>query len=177
MISDEDTAETPEVSRSARKRAARAFQEIAAQLVTLRADQLARLPLDERLRAALDLAHRLARQRGALKRQINYIGGLLRDAAVENDIPWVTYLHAVTAGDQAHTAQDQAIERWRARLLKEGDLAVDALLAEFPRLDRPRLRRLVTQAQMEKQNSSEQRAQRELFRYLRAEMHTADDTL
>ena len=42
-------------------------------------------------------------------------------------------------GHDIDTARQHALERWRERLLAEPD-ALDALAAEYPRLDRPRLR-------------------------------------
>jgi ribosome-associated protein len=76
---DAEPAESPSrPSKSSRKRAALALQALGARLVQMRATELAKLPLDDSLRAALQEARRL-RSHGALARQHQYIGKLMRD--------------------------------------------------------------------------------------------------
>jgi len=65
-------------SKSARKRAAHAAQKLGEQLVRMRVQDLADLPLPEDLRDAIAEARRLT-SRGALARQHQYIGKLMRD--------------------------------------------------------------------------------------------------
>jgi ribosome-associated protein len=81
MTEEEDWQELPP-SKSARKREAHALQKLGEELVALRAVELARLPLPETLRDAIDEARRLT-SRGALARQRQYIGKLMRDIDVE----------------------------------------------------------------------------------------------
>ena len=81
MNDDFDPRDLPP-SKSMRKREAHALQKLGEELVALRADDLARLPLDENLREAIDEARRLT-SRGALARQRQYIGKLMRDVDVE----------------------------------------------------------------------------------------------
>jgi ribosome-associated protein len=73
---DEPLPERP--SRSARKRSAEALQKLGEQLVTLRAAELAALALPETLLEAIEAARRI-HSRGALARQRQYIGRLMRD--------------------------------------------------------------------------------------------------
>jgi ribosome-associated protein len=68
-------------SKSQRKRAAHAAQKLGEQLTQLREQELAALPLSDELRAALAEARRLT-SRGALARQHQYIGKLMRGADV-----------------------------------------------------------------------------------------------
>jgi ribosome-associated protein len=73
-------------SKSSRKRAAHAAQKLGEQLVRMRTQDLATLPLPEDLREAIAEARRLTGH-GALARQHQYIGKLMRDidlAALEN---------------------------------------------------------------------------------------------
>jgi ribosome-associated protein len=65
-------------SKSSRKRAALARQTLGEELVAMREAELAALPLNDALRAAIDEARRL-RSHGALSRQHQYIGKLMRD--------------------------------------------------------------------------------------------------
>lgn len=85
-------------SKSARKRAAHAAQQLGERLVRMRDEDLARLPLPEELRDAIAEARRIT-HRGALARQQQYIGKLMRDidvAAVEA---------ALAARTDAHNAR------------------------------------------------------------------------
>ncbi len=64
-------------SKSARKREFLALQKLGEELLTLRDCDLAEIELDEDLRHALLDARRM-RSRGALRRQVKYIGKLMR---------------------------------------------------------------------------------------------------
>jgi len=74
---DEDAEELPP-SKSARKREAHALQKLGERLVKMRPVDMATLPLPEPLVEAITEARRL-RSRGALGRQHQYIGKLMRD--------------------------------------------------------------------------------------------------
>ena len=58
-------------------------------------------------------------------------------------------------------------ERWRDRMLAEGDGVVNALVAEYPAAERQKLRQLVRDAQHESQTGQPPRSARRLYRYLR----------
>jgi ribosome-associated protein len=82
-MADPDTdpqsgAEQLPPSKSSRKRAAHAAQKLGEQLVRMRAQDVAPLPLPEELRDAIAEARRLT-SRGALARQHQYIGKLMRN--------------------------------------------------------------------------------------------------
>jgi ribosome-associated protein len=68
-------------SKSARKRAAHAAQELGERLVSLRREDLHGLDLPERLREAIEAAQQI-RSRGALARQRQFIGKLMREVDV-----------------------------------------------------------------------------------------------
>jgi ribosome-associated protein len=78
---DEEWQELPP-SKSSRKREAHALQKLGEELVRMRGADLARLPLPETLRDAIDEARKLT-NRGALSRQHQYIGKLMRDVDIE----------------------------------------------------------------------------------------------
>jgi ribosome-associated protein len=90
-------------SKSSRKRAAHAAQKLGERLVKMRNEELQLLPLEEALRAAIAEARRLT-SRGALARQHQYIGKLMRD----------TDLTALEAALEAQVDAQKA----RARLRK-----------------------------------------------------------
>ena len=82
-LDEYDTPRPP--SKSQRKREATALQDLGEQLMKLTATQLSRIPLPEDLLAAVRLAQSIS-QRGGRKRQLQYIGKLMRrldDAEIE----------------------------------------------------------------------------------------------
>jgi ribosome-associated protein len=98
---DDDAPLPP--SKSSRKRAALGMQKLGQHLVGMREQERAPLPLSDTLREAIAEARRLT-QRGALARQFQYIGKLMRD----EDVPAIEA--ALDAQIEAHKA--------RARLRK-----------------------------------------------------------
>mgnify|MGYP000995071094 FL=1 len=79
-VDDFDPASSEELegpSKSQRKRDATALQDLGAQLVKLTSAQLNRIPLPDDLLAAVRAAQAMP-QRGAHKRQLQYIGKLMR---------------------------------------------------------------------------------------------------
>jgi ribosome-associated protein len=94
---DDDGDELPP-SKSRRKRDAHAAQKLGVRLVAMREQELADLPLDEGLRDALAEARRLT-SKGALSRQHQYIGKLMRDADVD------AIERALDAREEAHNSR------------------------------------------------------------------------
>ncbi len=85
-------------SKSSRKREAHSLQKLGERLTELRPDELDQLPLPERLREAIDEAKKL-KQRGALHRQRQYIGKLMRDVELE---PLEAAMASLTDRHNAH---------------------------------------------------------------------------
>jgi ribosome-associated protein len=82
MTTDDEGWQDLPPSKSARKRDALALQKLGEELVAMRQADLDRLPLPENVRDAIDEARRLT-SRGALARQRQYIGKLMRDIDIE----------------------------------------------------------------------------------------------
>jgi len=78
---NDDEQELPP-SKSARKREALALQKLGERLVKMRPEDMATLPLTEPLVEAITEARRLT-SRGALGRQHQYIGKLMRDVDMD----------------------------------------------------------------------------------------------
>jgi len=77
MIADQEHDEQNK-SKSQRKREMIALQELGEELVRLKAEQLAKLPLSDELREAICAAQGM-HARGARYRQMQYIGRLMRE--------------------------------------------------------------------------------------------------
>lgn len=151
-------------SKSQRKRDCAALQELAAELVNMAKAKLAALPLDEELREAIALGQSI-KAHGGRKRQILYIGKLLRSVDVT---PLKEALAKLDQTDAASVAHLHRLERWRERLLTEGNEALTQLLDEYPAADSQRLRQLIRNAQQELAAGKPPKSSRELFKYLRA---------
>jgi ribosome-associated protein len=80
-------------------------------------------------------------------------------------VPIRTRLAQWADAPNAEKARLHALERWRERLLAEGD-ALDRLCAEHPVADRARLAALVDAVRAERAHGQAPRAYRELFRAL-----------
>lgn len=138
------------------------LQDIGAELVALGKDQLAQLDLPETLRDAIREMHRINKF-GAQRRQMQYIGRLMRDV---DTAPIIARLNAWKGVSQQHTAHLHLLERWRDRLL-ENDGALTELLAAYPQTDAQHLRALIRNAQKEKEAGWPPKNYREIFQVLR----------
>jgi len=151
-------------SKSYFKREADQLQALGEELVNLGDKERAQVPLDEALLDAIALAQKIRNKHEAYRRQLQFIGKLMRSRDPEPIIQALTQIR--NRHTQAARAHHQ-LEQWRDRLIAEGDSAINALLAETPQLDRQQLRRLVRQALTEQQQQKPPKAARQLFRLLR----------
>ena len=154
-------------SKSQRKRDMHALQALGKELVKLPPDKLATIELPETLRNAVIEARRI-HQHGALKRQLQYIGKQMRDI---DPNPIREQLATLSGHSQQAAMALHLIERWRDRLLEEGDLALEKLLQEQPHADRQYLRQLLRNAKKEVSENKPPKSTRLLFRYLRELMN------
>ncbi len=151
-----------QISKTQRKRAMQALQDLGEELVALSPDKLAGLELPTRLLDAVLEAKRISRF-GALRRQMQYVGRLMRDAdpdAIRSQ------LDVWKGTSVAETARLHSLERWRARLISD-ELALGELLEQFPHADAQRLRALIRNVKREAEAKKPPRSFRELFHELR----------
>jgi ribosome-associated protein len=160
---EDDDEEIIYVSKSQLKRESHALQELGEELVELSASKLAKIPLPDELAEAIDLARKI-KQRGGRKRQLQYIGKLMRKIDAE---PIQQAMDALKNDSAKETARQHKLEQWRDRLVAEGDKALAELLDELPDADRQHLRQLVRNAQREAKQNKPPKSAREIFRYLR----------
>lgn len=149
-------------SKSSKKRAMTALQELGTRLVNLTPSQLEQIPIDDsRLQEAVLQARKIT-QRGGLRRQLQYIGKLMRvidPEPIENALAKLDGVH------QEERAQLHQLEQLRDALIAEGDGALPKTLAAFPHADRQQLRQLVRQCDPAGPRAKEHA--RKLFKYLR----------
>jgi ribosome-associated protein len=150
------------VSKTQRKREMHELQVLGAALVDLPEGQLQLMNLDARLLEAVLAAKRI-KSHEAKRRQMQYIGRLMRDV----DATPIRARMAELEGSSAQaTARHRRIEAWRERLLGD-DEALTAFAAEHPGADLQTLRALMRNARKEAKEGKPPRAFRELFRVLK----------
>lgn len=150
-------------SKSERKRQQLALQELGEKLIQLKEADLADLALDERLyKAVRDAAN--IKSHGALRRQKQYIGKLMREMDPEP-------IRAALARLDADEIRDKRLfalaERWRDRIV-HGD---SDTLAEFNAAtgtDDDELRKLLAELTVAYDEHSEKTVRRKIFRKVHA---------
>ena len=159
---DNQPQEAEEKSKSELKREMLALQRIGEELVNLPNSQLEQVPLEETLREAIALARRLKHREGR-RRQMQYIGKLMRTADMETINQKLDFFRNEGETYKRHFHR---VEKWRDKLLKTGDDGLNELIAEMPELNRQHLRQLIRQAQKELSQNKPPAASRKLFKYL-----------
>ncbi len=165
-MGENDTSEEEEiilVSKSEMKRESHALQKLGEELVELPTNKLEKIPLPDELAEAIALARKIT-ARGGRKRQLQYIGKLMRRIDAE---PIRLAMDALRNEHLKENARLHQLEQWRDRLISEGDKALAELLDQHPDLDRQHLRQLMRNAQQETKRNKPPKSARELFRYLR----------
>ncbi len=162
---EENAEEIIYVSKSEIKRDAEELKKVGEKLVNLNANNLAKMPLDENVRETIELAQRL--QREARRRQLQYLGKLLRNLDVE---PILDALAKVENTHQQQQAMLHKIERQRDDLIEKGDAELSKLLTDYPTLDRQRLRALIRGAKKEVEQKKYGKNYREIYAMLKDAM-------
>ena len=151
------------VSKSEMKRDMEALQKVGEELVELKPNALAKIPLDEDLLEAVKDAQRFKNE--ARRRQLQRIGKLMRQVDVE---PIQAALDMLRNKHSQATVALKKLEQKRDKLIENGDSMINAIMVDHPDADRQRLRQLVRQANKEKTQNKPAKAYREIFQYLKA---------
>lgn len=155
--------EDQQPSKSELKREMQARQQLGEKLTHLSSAQLVKVPLDDTLRQAIQDYQRFT-QREAKRRQLQFIGRLMRDADCDSiQQAW----ELTQSGSEASKKVQHKLEHWRDRLIAEGDDAVNQLLEAYPAIERQPLRQLIREALKEKKEGKPPAASRKLFQYIK----------
>lgn len=167
MKFDDDELRPAKKSKSQQKREAEAAQALGTAVVDLPEHHFAalieKIDLPEKLITAWREC-RAIKSREARRRQLQFIGKLMRDV---EPVPIEQMLAQLKRSGQVATAQLHQLERWRERLLTEGDNVLQEFLQTHPQTDGAKLRQLIERAHKEAAHNQPPRASRLLFRYLR----------
>ena len=150
-------------SKSQLKREMHALQALCETLIAMKPAERARFPLSDDMLRAIEETSRIRSHEGR-RRHMQYVGKLIR----KEDL---TAIQGVfDAIEQEKEQRDHAfhrLEKWRDRLVDEGDDAVDLFMADYPNADRQALRQLVRNARKEREQGKPPTSSRKLFKHLR----------
>lgn len=158
-------------SKTARKREASHAQDLGKKLAALKQEQLEQFDLPDKLSSAIADYQRFP-SRGAQRRQLQFIGRLMRDldlAAIENRL---ADLEGQSAAARYQFAQ---LEQWRDRLIEETD-ALTSFIEAYPQVDRQQLRQLVKKVRAAADEEQRKGPARQLFRFIRDTAQSGDQT-
>ena len=150
-------------SRTQNKNEARALQKLGEQLVTLSSEQLESIDISNDLHNAVIIA-RKTKSHGARRRQLQYIGTLMRDIDPE---PIQNALENIRLGDHQKVLAFKKIEKWRDELKEANRVLIEEILNSCPDAERQRLTQLARNAHKEYEAKKGVKSSRLLFRYLR----------
>ena len=170
---------TTDQSRTDLKRESTELQKLGEELLTLRADLLARLALSEKFKDAITDAKRITNFEGK-RRQMQFIGKLMRQ--LEPDV--LSGVRAAVDEQANSSAADNLVlhqcEIWRDRLIADEDAAAQ-WITQNPRTDIQQLRALIRQARKdavpEKPGAAVRhgRAYRDIFQLVREALTAVPD--
>jgi ribosome-associated protein len=161
-------------SKTQRKRAMEELQALGEELVALTSDRIRKVDLPEDLRAAVREAQRMTRHDDARRRQLQYVGRLMRDV----DPQPIRDALSVFRGDSVEeTAKLHRIERLRTELLAD-EKVLFRIARATPEVDLQHLRSLRRAALLEQAQGKPPRSYRAIFQLLKElerSCHPSDD--
>ncbi len=161
---NESQEEIPPISKTALKKEMLELQNLGEALVKLSNGELQTIPIsDDALAEAIDIARKIKHREG-LRRQMQYIGKLMR----KTDLSSITTAYQqLLDGRKKETREFHQLEEWRDQLLEKGPSAVEDVMSKFPTADRQHLRQLISRAIKERALKKPPTCSRKLFRYMR----------
>ncbi len=159
-------------NKSQIKRDIAVIRELCEEVIELPAAQIERLGLPDNIVSAVLEAAKMP-LKGARKRQLKYITGLVRKIDLE---PIQENLAKIKA-QSAHAARElHQLERWRDRLLAENSKqALTDFLKLYPNADAQQLRQLIRNSAKETATLQAPKSSRLLFKYLREVLENKND--
>jgi ribosome-associated protein len=151
-------------SKTKRKQAMHALQDLGEALVALSTERIAKVPLSDELLEAVLAAKRITAREGR-RRQIQYVGRLMRNV---DPAPIRAKLDSWRGVSRDAAMIHHASERWRERLLEE-ERALTEFADRYPGHDLQPLRAVLREAVREREAGVQPpRHYRELFRAVHA---------
>jgi ribosome-associated protein len=149
-------------SKTKKKKEALSLQVIGERLVELPKEQIKDIDLPMEIHNAVKFAKTI-KQRGALRRQMQYIGTLMCKI---DPAPIQEGLFNIERGNYKKAAEFKATEKLRDELIAGNNMLIDKILKKCPDADRQQLTQLARNAKKEAENNKPPKAFQALFRYL-----------
>lgn len=159
------------LSKTRRKQAMEELQTLGEELVELSGDRVKKIDIPENLREAIVDAQRMPRHDEARRRQMQFIGKLMRSVDVE---PIRAALALVRGESASETAKLHRLERLRTDLLAN-EKVLHEIATLFPAADLQHLRSLRRAALKEQEQNKPPRSYRAIFQFLK-ELDERDST-
>ncbi len=151
------------LSKTRRKQAMEELQALGEELVALASDQVKRIDIPDDLRSAIVEAQRMTKHDEAKRRQLQYIGKLMRSVEIEPIRAALALVRGESAGE---TAKLHRLERLRADFLAD-EKVVHEIAQRYPGVDLQHLRSLRRAALKEQEQNKPPRSYRALFQRLK----------
>lgn len=136
----DDNAEGSEESKTQRKKRMTELQKMGEDLLSLNKKQLEQVDVPEPLLGALREYQRLPNRNEAKRRQLQFIGKLMRGSDHESIR---AALEKLRTPDRQEIRRGQDIELWGERLLSGGEDEIQAFVEAWPNAERQTLRQLL----------------------------------
>jgi ribosome-associated protein len=150
-------------SKTQRKQQMEDLQALGEELVALSSDRVKKIEIPENLRDAVREAQRMTRPDEAKRRQMQYIGKLMRSVDVE---PIRAALALVRGESASETAKLHRLERLRSEFMSE-EKVLQEIAALYPTVDMQHLRSLRRAALKEQEQNKPARSYRAIFQLLK----------
>ena len=147
MHTEDDDHGYDRPSKSQVKREMHALLDLGKQLIEQPTERLKQLPLSEKLYEAIREAQRISNSREGLRRQIHYVGKLMRDADADTIRQ---QLDVWENGSREQTRAMHRLDNLRDLLLRNDDALTD-LLKQYPQADVQQLRTFIREGRKEAQ--------------------------
>jgi ribosome-associated protein len=151
-------------SKTEIKREMHQLQDFAQRLIEMSKHQRSRLPLSDDLKDAMVLADKITNKHEALRRHIRHTAKIL----LETDLQPIHQAMEIMANKhQQETAKFVRLEALRDDLITQGNTAVESLIADFPNIERQKIKQLIRNAAKEKKAEKLGKHYKNLFTYLK----------
>ncbi len=150
-------------SKTQKKQEAYSLQKLGEKLLQLSKEQVREIDIPDEVLDALNLA-RTIKSREGLRRQVQFIGSLMRkidSEAIQEAV------EQIDQGNYKKALEFKETEQWRDELIAGNNKMLEEILENHSNADRQQLSQLVRNARKEAGNNKPPKSSRVLFRYLR----------
>ncbi len=150
-------------SKTQKKQEAHSLQKLGEKLLQLSKEQVREIDIPDEVLDALNLA-RTIKSREGLRRQVQFIGSLMRkidSEAIQEAV------EQIEQGNYKKALEFKETEQWRDELIAGNNKMLEEILENHSNADRQQLSQLVRNARKEAGNNKPPKSSRILFRYLR----------